>query len=419
MAEENPINSSLGSALQTVGEAGKFALKKGIDAGLAALSGGTSEAIQLGVRALKGLKKASEAVGAVRQGADDKTTLFLIIGFGALFFLIVVLIIIIPAAFVAKSVEKLKIPFAGGSEYLAVSKVVTPSNIENRDLPREFTYTIAISAIKENITNVEITDSFKYYKGGNQYPFVPTKKEVQGVEMLPEKIDKIKVGEPKIYGYKITLDTSFKDSLVVNEIKVKGNIGPFKKETKTYAAITIGSTSGCFSFSDSKDQWSDSEKSQVMEAVSKILSSPRYSQNLCQRGTIELIRERVNDYAHADSRNSKIYLTNGSSGGTFNSQEVILYTLSHESGHIFANRNSYIYNEFLRNLFNPFSGKQEDYICSYPLGKTPDEDFPETIAVFIMNSFYPNYPYVHCGNKSIDLQTDYPKHYNFCINNIF
>jgi len=419
MAEENPVSSSLGSALQTAGEVGKFALKKGVDAGLAALSGGTSKAIQLGVKALRGLKKASQITGAVRQSEDNKTTLFLILGFGALFFLIIVLIIIIPAAFVAKSVEKLKIPFADSSDYIAVSKVVNPSNIKNEELPREFAYIIAISAIKEKITNVQITDSFKYYQGGNQKSFTPFKKEVQGSIMLPQKIDEIRVGEPKIYGYKIALDESFKDSLVVNEIWVKGNMGPFTKEIKTYAAIIIGSSPGCFSFSDSKDKWSDSEKSQVTEAVAKILSSPGYSQNLCQKGPIELIRERKNDYAHADSRNSKIYLTNGSSGGTFNSQEVILYTLSHESGHIFANRNSYIYNKFFRNLFNPFGGQQEDYICSYPLKKTPDEDFPETIAVFIMNKFYPNYPYVHCGNKPINLQTDYPKHYNFCINNIF
>lgn len=156
-----------------------------------------------------------------------------------------------------------------------------------------------------------------------------------------------------------------------------------------------------------KGNWSEGEKQMEIEAINKILSHDKYASILCQNNEkIILIRNNSNDWCRASG--SDIYITDKCLGNTENA----LYSLAHETGHIFNNRNNYaLYQEYLK-IIGGSEGLKESFLCSYPLGKTYGEDFPETIAVFITNQHYPSHQYLNCG-KGIDLPRDYPIHYNF------
>ena len=410
MTEKSSVESSLNSAFQTAGQIGKFALKKGIDAGLALASGGTSKALQLGVKTITGLRRASQVAGAVKAGKEDKTWLWVLIGIAGFFVLIIILIIAIPAAFITKGLEKIKLPFAYSSEYIAVSKTVSPPHIENSQLPYEFEYYITINALKENLSDVEFVETFTVYQGGSSKPFSPIKTEAQGIDPSSNKIGEIKVGEPKIFSFKITLDNTYKDSLVLNDIVVRGRIGIVQKQVKANAAITIGNPTGCFVF---EGPWTNDEKNLELNAISKLLSSNKFANDLCKNPIqpITLIRINIDDWCRAPKNSSEIHIKNKCLGTEANT----LRSLAHEAGHIYAYRDSNnTYAKFVAAILSLSGTKQlEDFLCSYPLIKTIDEDFPETISVFVMNQYYPDHLYPACGYKPINLQTDYERHYNF------
>jgi len=407
MAEENSVQSSLNSAFKTAAQVGKFALKKGVDAGLTLASGGTSKALQFGAKAVKGLQKASQITGAVGKQKEDKTWLWVLIGIVGFFILIIICIIVIPAAFITESLEKVKIPFAVSSEYIAASKVVSPADIENSQLPYTFEYTITITAIKENLSDVEFIDSFTVYQNSISKSFNPGKFDFDGIEPGSNKIGEIKVGEPKIFSYKITLDNTYKDSLILNDIIVKAKVSGLPKQVKANASITIGSPTGCFTFTG---PWTDEEKTKELAAIAKIFFSPKFAGDLCKNPIkpITLIRQKGNDWCRAPQGGSEIYITDK----CLRTEENTLRSLAHEAGHIYASRNSQTYANFITSIISFSGGQQlEDFLCSYPLTKSIDEDFPETISVYITNQFYPGYSFPACG--PIDLQQDYPRHYNF------
>lgn len=157
--------------------------------------------------------------------------------------------------------------------------------------------------------------------------------------------------------------------------------------------------------------WSDEEKEWERKAINTILQYPKYSQILCKNNEkIVLVRENKNDSCWAPaSEGNKIYIRNQCLGNEENS----LYALSHETGHIFNRRDNYtLYQDYLKAIGGT-NGPKENYLCSYPYAKTYGEDFPETIAVFIMNQHFSNHPYRNCNNRPINLQTDYQLHYNF------
>lgn len=425
--EQNSVQSSLNSAFKTAGEAGKFLLKKGVDAGLTLALGGSNKILQTGKKVIDVLK----LFGKTRK-KEDKTWVFVLLGIAVFFVLITIFIIIIPAAFITEILGKLKLPFTASSEYIAVSKVVYPSTIENSQLPYEFSYTITINAVKEDLKNVEFVETFTVYQNGTSKSFNPIKTELDGITQGVNKIGEIKVGEPKIFSYKITLDTTYQDSFVFNDLLVKAVVGGFPKQVKTSAGITIGQPSGCFIFSG---PWTSEEKTKESQAIGKLLSFTKYRDTLCKNGSIFLIRENVKDYAHCDSENSRIYITNGSTGKTFESEQLILYTLAHESGHIYLKRNLSIFGKFLVNVLGITTGFGENLLCSYPINLDEEcqklklsqaacndlkfsEDFAETIAVFVMNKFYPDHFYSNC-NGELDLESRYKEHYTFAKYDIF
>ncbi|EKD80315.1 MAG: hypothetical protein ACD_40C00141G0001, partial [uncultured bacterium] len=82
-----------------------------------------------------------------------------------------------------------------------------------------------------------------------------------------------------------------------------------------------------------------------------------------------------------------------------------LYTLAHETGHFFKPRNIDIWNLFSEE--RPWA--TEGYIDTYPLSPSDNEDFAETIGVYIAGPSYPR----------VDVLDRYPKHRQFAQSNIF
>jgi len=411
---ENSSQSPLNSAFQTAGDLGKFALKKGIDVALTTASGGTSKLLQLGAKSIKALSTLS-ALGGKKE---DKDWFLILIGGGLLLFLIIIVTTTL-SSFIQEGVNKIATTFRSGDNFIEVTKTVSPSKIENPDLNPEavFTYTISITAKEKRLSDIDLSETFTVFKENSSRTLTPVHKELTGIAPLPRKIEEIKPRETKIFGYQIVLHPGLEDSVVSNNLTVKANKvedSLVSKEVKVSATIVIGSPTGCFTF---LGNWTEEEKSLELNAITKLLSNANYSNTLCKNPTkpIELIREQKCDFAHADSKNSKIFITNGSNCSSFRSEEIILYTLIHESGHIYSFRNSDKYRKFVNDVHSPF--KEKIFLCSYPLGKRIDEDFPETIAIYLMNQYYPNHLWAGCGNKPINLQTDYPNHYNFIINN--
>lgn len=155
---------------------------------------------------------------------------------------------------------------------------------------------------------------------------------------------------------------------------------------------------GCFTFAG---EWSSSDKELINKSVATLLNYPAFINSVCSRGAINLVRKNEDDYCFVNL-NLDIDIANKCLGNLENT----LYSLSHELGHVLA-VNSNLYFQFLDQV-----GNSESFLCSYPLTKTFPEDFPETVAVYIMNRIYPNHSYGACGGP-INMTNRYPVHYNF------
>lgn len=162
---------------------------------------------------------------------------------------------------------------------------------------------------------------------------------------------------------------------------------------------------GCFIFSG---DWTTEDKALANGALAKILSFKKYADVLCEDDKkIGLVRKNSSDWCSAGS--GFITVTDRCLGTADNT----LYSLAHESGHIYYQRSPETYASFGINVCGA-NGPTEGYICSYPIPPLScGEDFPETIAVYIMNQFNKSYTFLGGCKKAIDLEKDYWTHYNF------
>lgn len=290
-----------------------------------------------------------------------------------------------------------------------VTKTVSPQQIDNTSPPYVFDYTISITALDKRLTNITLKEEFSVFQNGAKSTI-----SVNPVPPLPSSIDVIESRETKSFFYKITINQNLKDALIINELTVNAYLEGSSdlKEVKTSAVATIGNATGCFAFTG---PWSASDQMLELGAISKLLTFPKYAGRLCSGSSEKIILNRVpeNDWCWVE-RPNKINITDRCLGNA----EYALYGLAHESGHIFVLRsieNNNLYVSFVQNVLGPLG---EDYLCSYPLIKSPGEDFPETIAVYVTNQFYINHSYSVCGGP-LNLSVQYPKHYSFIKSQLF
>ena len=333
------------------------------------------------------------ALGNISSAGLTLLVIAILAGLGIITFFQVILT---SSAFILKE-KPTELPIEPiSSPYIELTKTVSPKNqFENSELPTQITYNLTIKATQGKLLNVRIEDR------------VIVSKENNPPQVDPRSWQVAEIGDSHTQTYSLVLDRGFEDSLVTNSVTVTADVegGPKGEQSFTIASVQIGKPPvGCFQFAGN---WTQEEMQLENQAIATLFSSSTYQAFLCTAGQITLERNRINTgYGGYATSGSRIVIYNLGVGSFMNT----LYTLSHESGHVFAHRNSQIPTSFYR-LVTP----QEDFLCSYPLGKTPSEDFAETIAVYVT---YKSLTYRRCGG-GIDMPETYPLHYEFAKDQIF
>lgn len=320
------------------------------------------------------------------------------IGFGVLFALVFLVATIQHGVFLKETTSA---PIIRESQFINLTKTADKTNIQS--LPEQVTYTITISAKDKTLNNLRTREEFSVYSRGSPPQITATQHSVKTV-LTP--------GEQDSFNFSVNLAPEYQDSVVTNTVTVIADVqdGPSGETISRAISIIIGNPpTGCFSF---QTGWSsDFERAQVSEMIARIARSPAYMANLCKGGNVNLIR--VNDnpgYGGEVRGKSNIYLYNRAfhrEGGYI--WQNLFYTLAHETGHVYGWRNPVEY------IFFPTAVYGEPFLPTYTLTKSQDEDFAETIAVYVVRRAVPNLS----GYNIINMDTTSPKHYQFAKNRIF
>lgn len=385
----------------------------GIATGFGALSGGILGgfagwgAASLASGGLPGLR-ASANIGAknvMNIGWAIGTTALAGIGGPILTILLVFPLIITLILFIINSGAYVVPPGVSSAssqnQYIDVTKTATPAGpFKNSDLPLKIKYNITITAKKSALTNVKITDTCT----------VVTKEGQQPCQSPPIVAPNgtIAVGAPLTFSYEAIYNSTYTDALVLNTVKVTANVieeTALQTAEGSYSIIIGNPPTECFEFDKS---WANqvTGKANVSKAILKMSAAKTYMATLCKGGKITLTYSTKNVKYGGEIINGGITLYRP---GTYLSDLVTLYTLAHESGHIYAHRTSAD-----EKFADDPKVKGEGYICTYPMGKTTNEDFAETIALYI--SKVAGSTQAGCMSN---FRTQYPNHWSFARNSIF
>lgn len=286
------------------------------------------------------------------------------------------------------------------SAYISLTKSVNPTQ-HTGSLPVEAKYSIIIGAKDKPLKNILVSDVFSVFsKGSPKAPIAP------GVSFPSE----IPAGKSQVFEFSLTFGPEYQDSVISNTVTVKADVegGPKGETTARSAHLTIGNPpTSCFAFEGS---WPENYKAALIEKIGILSRSSVYSAGLCKSGAV------IARYGGSGRWSGEV---NGGNiitfyNNAFSSPANTFYTLAHESGHVFGNRNPQVFTSF-RESVNPFGGG-EHYIPTYtgPV-ENLDEDLAETIAVYVIRKAV---PFLTNDNVSA-METKWPKHYNFAKTYIF
>ncbi|HBL52192.1 MAG: hypothetical protein UT38_C0003G0023 [Microgenomates group bacterium GW2011_GWA2_39_19] len=282
------------------------------------------------------------------------------------------------------------------SKYISVTKTADPSVFPGEP-PLQVKYTVAITAKEGNLTNIQVSEKFTSFTSkGNPSITSPT---------LPAIPSTLEEGKTHTITFAINLGKEFKDSVVTNTITVTADVesGPVKESTTRSVSVIIGNPpTFCFTFTGN---WTEGDKGMIMESIGKISKSTAYSSFLCSGGPVFIQRGGDMDYGGEVTDGNTITMYNRA----FRNKPSLFYTFAHETGHVYGHRNGTSYNAF------SISTHDEPFLPTYTLKQTLDEDFAETIAVYIVRKEVPNLS----GVDIINMEAKWPKHYNFAKTNIF
>lgn len=287
---------------------------------------------------------------------------------------------------------------------------IEPSKISNESLPQTFKVIVRIINKDKKLTDVKMLAQLKRTSGTST-------SDISSLilSQMPSW-ETINESETETFEFTVTIpnNTDYHNAIISADIVVDAKVGDIQdRETvKRSASAMIGNIEHCFAF---VGNWNETDKNLELEAILRIQQfSPKYMADLCQNQTINLVRDYTKlDYCYVPDNNTIII------------RDICLYTaantlysLVHESGHIYTHRNWPSYVLFRDTVLHSgliYGLLSEAYLCSYPFVKSDSEDFAETIAVYVQNHYFPGHLFRACGSKPIDLQNSYPKHYNFII----
>lgn len=282
------------------------------------------------------------------------------------------------------------------SKYIGLTKTVNVSSYKG-SLPKQFDYSVTISAKEADLTDIKITDQYSVFS--KTTPPAPQ-------STLTPNFNSLKAGESQTLSYPITLGPEYNDSVVSNNLTVTANVkdGPSGEKTTRSAAITIGNPPlECFTFSGN---WNEDEKARVIDKIGKLSKSSAYILKICSGRTVYLVRGGDPGYGGEVTGGNTIHLY---SRAFSRGDATLFYTIAHESGHIYGHRDPNAYKAFSVNVYG------EPYIPTYTLQNSPDEDFAENIGVYIIRHEVP----VLSGYDISNMATAWPKHYNFAKQKVF
>lgn len=287
--------------------------------------------------------------------------------------------------------------------YIGVQKTANPAGpFQDSALPVTITYTVTIAAKDGPLTNITITDSCNAINktGSVGCPSVS----------LPTAPDSISPTTAYSFTYTATYGAgTYSDSVITNTVTVTATTDGGQQTATGSTSIIIGSPpTACFTF-DSSWQTNDPNypalENQVKGAIAQLSQATVYISTLCAGHTIPLsYTGRQTGYAGEVIGGTIYFHVFGLSLGAHGT----LYTLTHETGHLYA--------AWIPGKFNTFVNdgiSKEGFICTYLLDKTLAEDFPEMIALFVSHTSNTN-------NACLtNYKTQYPNHWQFAHDNIF
>lgn len=295
------------------------------------------------------------------------------------------------------------------SIYISLTKVATPSSYKG-SFPLQVKFTITIGAKEKNLKDIVVTDTFSSFGKGT----IPTPQLPGGI-IFPTSLT---AGETKTITFDLTLGHEYNDSVVTNNITVKANVedGPQNETASRSAPVVIGDPpTGCFVFASGERNWSETEKAWVGAVVAKMSRYANYMTTLCRDGSISVFRDGERGWG-GEVRGLEIHMFDKAfrDNGPFPN---LYYTFAHESGHIYARKNGSAYAKFVDSV----AIKGEGYIPTYALDFEPNEDFAETIAIYIVRDIIPALSRNRDGSTHsiANMSTKWPIHYQFAKENFF
>lgn len=373
-----------------IGLQGLFGVGLRAGAGLLGASAGILGGIGAVGGAVGGM--AAAGVGVVASGTG---VIVLIIG-GAILLPIVLTLINIQGYQGAFLVSRVG---AEESLYIAAAKTTPETSFKNEDMPKNVPFRITVSGKKGPLKNVRITDSFSISGAGT-------------ANLPPQSWEIPEITNPWTQAINITLPDTVKDSLVINTLTIIAEVeGQPTQKKITTTVITVGNPPNACNNINVPSGLDGDESSKIQVTCTLLGRSPKFT---------SLIKTQVN-FVRASSERGSLeecgFVSGGSTitlyGCAFDTQEKLMYVLTHELGHVIQNFNAGVYNEFL-NQINPPVG--EPYIPTYPLEFSKSEDFAENIAVYIT---YNKFVFPKINRIFTQYPSSYPKHYLFAKDEIF
>lgn len=282
------------------------------------------------------------------------------------------------------------------SKYIGVTKTVEPS-VYKSQLPTKATYAVTITAKEKSLTNISVSDKFSIFSAkGNPAPPNPA---------LPQIPTTLGVGESKTITFGVVLGTALDDSVITNSATVTADVeeGPKGESTTRSASLIVGNPpTSCFVFDG---DWPEENKAALIGVIGQISKSSVYMAGLCKGGVVVVKRGETKDWGGEVNGGNIITLYNKA----FTNNSSLFYTMAHETGHVYGNRNGAPYTAFA------LQSSGEGYLPTYTLTKSQDEDFAESIGVYVVRKAVP----ILSGYNVVDMETKWPKHYTFVKDNIF
>ena len=296
------------------------------------------------------------------------------------------------------------------SEYFTVAKTASPDYFSADQVAlgnAQVIYSIKVTALIKDINITNITEQFTIIPDNSP----PTS------TLKPKLPIKIPAGQTmEIASYQLNFGSQYNNSTIANQVIITADItdGPSHEQASAQTTVILGDAPVlCFDFVNDDQAWTEAEIQTEKQAMAYLSQWPNFKNLLCSQGKISLIRMAGSTYGGwAKGVNEIVIYDKGLYlNGKINYYNI-LYTLTHESGHLI----DYRHDDLMPKFKQSGASAQEGYLPTYRFESSLAEDFPETIAIFIMwdkITFSPDR-----GGK-IDYPNDYPLHYKFALCHIY